>query len=144
MKKIHIPTWLNISGLECPNTSLALAWCEIPKDRSRKDFSILLFCIALFTSFCLYLQRTLVRLYSEWGLSIGSYIPRVVFMYLPQLYSGIKILWRTLKSPLPKYHKLHSKTYRKIPNISPGLIAILKHILGGLYSVGLHSEGILG
>ena len=27
--------------------------------------------------------------------------------------------------------------YRKIPNISPGLIAIFKHILGGLYSGGL-------
>ena len=25
------------------------------------------------------------------------------------------------------------KTYRKIPNISPGLIAIFKHIFGGLF-----------
>ena len=29
------------------------------------------------------------------------------------------------------------KIYRKIPNISPGLIDIFKHILGGLYSGGL-------
>ena len=27
--------------------------------------------------------------------------------------------------------------YRKIPNISPGLIEVRKHILGGLYSGGL-------
>ena len=35
-------------------------------------------------------------------------------------------------------------TYRKIPNISPGLIEVFKHFLGGLYSGGgLYSEGIL-
>ena len=28
--------------------------------------------------------------------------------------------------------------YRKIPNVSSGLIAIFKHILGGLYSGGAH------
>ena len=31
--------------------------------------------------------------------------------------------------------------YRKIPNISPGLINIRKHIVGGLYSWGLYSGG---
>ena len=29
------------------------------------------------------------------------------------------------------------RTYRKIPNISPGLIEVLKHFLEGLYSGGL-------
>ena len=39
--------------------------------------------------------------------------------------------------------------YRKIPNVSPGLIEVFKHFLGGLYSGGLifggglYSEGIL-
>ena len=33
------------------------------------------------------------------------------------------------------------QTYRKIPNISPGLIAFRKHIFGGLHSVGLISGG---
>ena len=32
--------------------------------------------------------------------------------------------------------------YRKISNISPGLIKILKHFLGGLYSGGLYSGGL--
>ena len=40
-------------------------------------------------------------------------------------------------------------TYRKIPNVSPGLIEVFKHFLEGLYSEGLtfggglYSEGIL-
>ena len=40
-------------------------------------------------------------------------------------------------------------TYRKIPNVSPGLIKVFKHFLVGLYSGGayirggLYSEGIL-
>ena len=38
----------------------------------------------------------------------------------------------------PKSEK-GSKEYRKIPNISPGLIEARKHILGGLYSGGLYS-----
>ena len=33
--------------------------------------------------------------------------------------------------------------YRKIPNISPGLIAIRKHILGGLYSAGAYIRGAI-
>ena len=33
------------------------------------------------------------------------------------------------------------QVYRKIPNISPGLIEIRKPFLGGLYSVGLIFEG---
>ena len=43
----------------------------------------------------------------------------------------------------------HLRTYRKIPNVSPGLIEVFKHFLGGLYSGGLifgggvYSEGIL-
>ena len=32
---------------------------------------------------------------------------------------------------------IHS-TYRKIPNISPGLIEVRKHFLGGLYSGGAY------
>ena len=31
--------------------------------------------------------------------------------------------------------------YRKIPNISPGLIEVRKHILGGLYSGGAYIRG---
>ena len=31
-------------------------------------------------------------------------------------------------------HVIALKTYSKIPNISPGLIEVLKHFLGGLYS----------
>ena len=31
--------------------------------------------------------------------------------------------------------------YRKIPNVSPGLIEVFKHFLGGLYSGGLIFEG---
>ena len=34
-------------------------------------------------------------------------------------------------------------TYRKILNISPGLIVIRKHFLGGLYSGGLYSGGLI-
>ena len=43
---------------------------------------------------------------------------------------------------------LMSRSYRKIPNLSPGLIEVRKHFLGGLYSGGLifggglYSEGI--
>ena len=33
------------------------------------------------------------------------------------------------------------KTYRKILNISPGLIEVHKHFLGGLYSGGLIFRG---
>ena len=32
--------------------------------------------------------------------------------------------------------------YCKIPNISPGLIEVRKHFLGGLYSGGLYSGGL--
>ena len=32
-------------------------------------------------------------------------------------------------------------TYRKIPNVSPGLIEVFKHFLGGLYSGGLTFGG---
>ena len=32
---------------------------------------------------------------------------------------------------------IYIKKYRKIPNISPGLIEVRKHFLGGLYSGGL-------
>ena len=35
-----------------------------------------------------------------------------------------------------------SFTYRKIPNISPGLIEVRKHFLGGLYAGGLYSGGL--
>ena len=35
------------------------------------------------------------------------------------------------------YIYIYIYIHRKIPNISPGLIAIRKHILGGLYSEGL-------
>ena len=33
--------------------------------------------------------------------------------------------------------------YRKIPNLSPGLINIRKHFLAGLYSGGLYSGGLI-
>ena len=33
--------------------------------------------------------------------------------------------------------------YRKVPNISPGIIAIFKHIFGGLYSGGLIFGGFI-
>ena len=33
--------------------------------------------------------------------------------------------------------------YRKILNISPGLIEVRKHFLGGLYSGGLYSGGLI-
>ena len=33
--------------------------------------------------------------------------------------------------------------YRKIPNVSPGLIEVFKHFWGGLIFGGLYSEGIL-
>ena len=33
--------------------------------------------------------------------------------------------------------------YCKIPNISPGLIEVRKHILGGLYLGGLYSGGLI-
>ena len=33
--------------------------------------------------------------------------------------------------------------YRKIPNVSPGLIEVFKHFLGGLYSGGLYSGGLI-
>ena len=32
-------------------------------------------------------------------------------------------------------------TYRKIPNVSPGLIEVFKHFLGGLYSGGAYIQG---
>ena len=38
---------------------------------------------------------------------------------------------------------MHFAIYRKIPNISTGLIAIFKHIWGALYlEEGLHLEGL--
>ena len=33
--------------------------------------------------------------------------------------------------------------YRKVPNISPGLIEVRKHFLWGLYSGGLIFEGLI-
>ena len=33
--------------------------------------------------------------------------------------------------------------YRKIPNVSPGLIEVFKHFLGGLYSGGLIFGGLI-
>ena len=35
------------------------------------------------------------------------------------------------------------KTYRKIPNVSPGLIEVFKPFLGGLYSGGLIFGGLI-
>ena len=35
----------------------------------------------------------------------------------------------------------HISIYRKIPNISPGLVGVRKHILGGYIQVGLYSGG---
>ena len=40
-------------------------------------------------------------------------------------------------------HLFHVSEYRKMPNISSGLIKVRKHFLVGLYSGGLYSEGIL-
>jgi len=40
-------------------------------------------------------------------------------------------------SRVSKHMNYTYTTYRKIPNINPGLIDIFKHILGGLYSDGV-------
>ena len=39
--------------------------------------------------------------------------------------------------PRNLFHSNSDATYRKIPNVSPGLIEVFKHFLGGLYSGGL-------
>ena len=50
-------------------------------------------------------------------------------------------------TPAPIYSShsvyLFQLKYRKIPNISPGLIAVRKHFLGTYIQRGLYSEGIL-
>ena len=62
----------------------------------------------------------------------------------------------TRKAPLSNFSKMMVRIwqrrknkqydllkYRKIPNVSPGLIEVFKHFLGGLYSGGLHSGGLI-
>ena len=46
-------------------------------------------------------------------------------------------------SPIKNYKHIFVVIYRKIPNISPGLIEVRKHFLGGLYSGGLIFGGHL-
>ena len=40
-------------------------------------------------------------------------------------------------------HHLSVVSYRKIPNVSPGLIKVFKHFLLGLYSGGLIFGGLI-
>ena len=48
----------------------------------------------------------------------------------------IKKMYRAVREA--KVVRLGTRTiYRKIPNISPGLVKVRKHFLGGLYSRGL-------
>ena len=47
----------------------------------------------------------------------------------------------TASSPVAIEERPKSPTYRKIPNVSPGLIEVFKHFLGGLYSGGLTFGG---
>ena len=83
--------------------------------------------------------------YPHWG--PNSFCVRLSKMLdtVLTLYSGINMaLWRSRDLWRNGYRFIRLDIfYRKIPNISPGLIEVRKHFLGGLNSGGLYLEGVL-
>ena len=138
--------WCNAVGCNAPPQG-QVSWGRLQLSQPNKTFAISL-------SFC-----TDASIDGEVSLASSCEKNAVIFAYkvMLRLFSNrvsnfLEICWIKKHTHVRLcVHELYIalQIYRKIPNISPGLIEVRKHFLVGLYSGayirrGLYSEGLLG